>query len=115
MLTDRAHRDVRRAWLSLRLYPLSFFAAFGIGEGLATLLGLPTGSTEPAPVWLVLLATVPALAVFVLPGLLSGWYARQAARAGDRGGVPAAIVGAALGLGFVALNVAAYVVGLLAD
>ena len=54
-------RDVRRAWWSLALFPVTFVAAFGVGEGLASLLGHPTGSSDDAPVWLMLAAGVPAL------------------------------------------------------
>ena len=59
----------------------------------------------------VLLASTPALLVFVIPGILAVVQGRTARRLGRRDGLVPAIVGAAVGLGFVALNVASYLVG----
>ena len=105
-----ADRAYRRAWWSLALYPVSFVAAFVIGEGIVSMLTDDRG--EPA-FWQVLLAGTPALLVFVIPGILAvtqGYRARNLGR--DDGLVPA-IVGAVVGAGFVALNVASYIAQLI--
>ncbi|WP_406832059.1 hypothetical protein ABEG17_04315 [Pedococcus sp. KACC 23699] len=103
---DRAYR---RAWWSLALYPLSFVASFIVGEGIFSAL---TSDTEHPSVWQVLTAGVPALLVFVLPGVLAVWQGRRAMRSGRSDGRVPAIVGAAIGGGFVVLNLASYLVGL---
>lgn len=106
---DVAH-DLRLAWLSLLLYPLSFVAAFMVGEGLAALMGYPSGGSESPPWFVPMLAGVPALLVFVLPGLLSLKFGRRAARAGAESAMLPAIVGMLVALGFVGLNLLAFLV-----
>jgi Na+/proline symporter len=98
-------RDVRRAWWSLALFPVSFLAAFAVGEGLASLLGHPSGSPETAPVWVMLAAGGPALLVFVLPAVLAVVFARRAEREGDRSGRVPMWVAVVLATAFVLLNV----------
>ncbi len=105
---DTGHHDVRNAWLSMLLLPVAFVLAFFVGEGLIDLLGYPVGGDGEAPLWAVLLASVPAILVFFVPALVSAWFARRAARQGDRRGwVPAGIL-AVVAIAFLALNVAAY-------
>ncbi|MGD8199842.1 hypothetical protein ACQE98_04180 [Ornithinimicrobium sp. W1679] len=105
---DRVHHDVRNAWLSMLLLPVAFVLAFVVGEGLASLLGHPVGGSVEPPPWAVLVSSVPALLVFFLPAVVSAWFARRAARHGDRRGwVPAGIL-TLVAVGFVALNLAAY-------
>jgi hypothetical protein len=99
----------RRAWWSLALYPLSFAAAFAMGEGILSALADDTG--DPA-VWQVLAAATPALIVFMVPGALSVSQGRKAVRLGRKDGKVPAIVGAAIALGFVGLNAASYLIGL---
>jgi hypothetical protein len=103
---DRAYV---RAWWSLALYPLSFVAAFIIGEGILAMLA---DDPAQAPVWQVLTAATPALVVFAVPGALAVVHGRRAMRSGRKDGKVPAVVGATIGLGFVALNLVAYVVGL---
>jgi len=103
-----AERAYRRAWWSLALYPASFVAAFVIGEGLISML---TADPEHPTFGQVLLAATPAMLVFVIPGVLAVVQGRTARRLGRRDGLVPAIVGAVVGLGFVALNVASYLVG----
>ncbi len=103
-------RDGARAWMSLLLYPVSLVGAFAVGEGLAAAMGHPAGDADAAPWAVVVLAGVPALIVFVLPGLLALRYGRRAARAGVRSALVPAVIGTLLGLAFVALNVLAFVV-----
>jgi hypothetical protein len=112
-LTTEVERDLRRAWLSLLLFPVSFLAAVGIGEGLVSLMGYPSGGPESAPWFVAVLAATPALVVFAVPGLLALAYGRRAARAGARSALVPAVLGTVVALGFVALNVLAAIVGAL--
>jgi len=105
-----ADRSYRRAWWSLALYPVTFVAAFVIGEGLASALGGDSGSLAW---WKALLAATPAIVVFVLPGVLAVLFGRSAVRQGRADGRNPAIIGAVIGLGFVALNVASGILMLL--
>jgi hypothetical protein len=107
---DPAGTALRRAWWSLVLYPLSFVAAFVIGEGLISVIA--DDVDDPAP-WEILLAATPALVVFVLPGLLALWFGLRAVRLGRNDGKAPAALGVVVGLGFVGLNLASYVLGLL--
>lgn len=107
---SRSDTDVRRAWLACLLLPLAFAAAFGIGEGLATLLGYPTGAGTPPPTTL-LFATAPALLVFCIPAGVSAYFARRAAAHGDRRGwLPAGLL-IAISVLFIALNAVSAMVG----
>jgi hypothetical protein len=104
-------KDVARAWISVAMLPAGVLLAFLVGEGLATLLGHDTGSGELAPLWVVLMAGVPAMLVALVPVGFAIFFGLRARRDGDgRGAVPA-IVGCALAAGFVALNVMSYVLG----
>lgn len=104
-VTDRAYR---RAWWSLALYPLSFGASFGLGEGIITALTNDTVAAEP---WQVLAAIIPALVVFAIPGILSVIHGRKAMRLGRKDGKIPAISGAGIAIGFIMLNVASYLFG----
>ena len=106
---ESADRAYRRAWWSLALYPLSFVAAFVIGEGI---LSAFTDDPADAAFWQVLLAGTPALLAFVVPGLLAVMQGRKAVRLGRTDGRTPAIVGAVIGIGFVGLNLVSYIVGL---
>ncbi|KGN40329.1 hypothetical protein [Knoellia aerolata] len=107
-----ADRAYRRAWWSLALFPVSVVLAFLVGEGIFSLLS--NGEGDPG-VWTVLLAAVPALGVMVVPGALALQQGRKARRLGRRDGMVPAIVGAVVALGFVGLNAASYLIGLLVD
>lgn len=102
----------RRAWLSLLLFPVTFVAAFVVGEGLVTLLGYSVGGESP-PVGVMLAAAIPALAVFSVPAALATYFARRAALAGE----PHAWMPAYVGLGvagvFVLQNVLAFLLVIL--
>ena len=107
--SDAANRAYRRAWWSLALYPVSFVAAFAIGEGILSAVTTDTGG---AGFWQVLVAATPALVAFVVPGILSVRQGRKAMRLGrDDGRVPG-MVGAAIAIAFVGLNVVSSLVGL---
>jgi hypothetical protein len=104
--------DVRKAWLSMILVPFAFIGTFFIGEGLISLLGYPVGEVTVPPFWAVVVASVPAMALFAVPALLATIFARRAAAAGDsRGWVPAVVLWAVTG-GFVVLNVGQYLIAL---
>lgn len=100
----------RRAWLSLLLYPLTFAAAFAIGEGLVTLLTNEDPPPDPE-LWQILVSVTPALLVFVIPGILAVTFGRKAMRLGRKGGWVPALIGATIGAGFVGINVLAYFFG----
>jgi hypothetical protein len=89
---------------------VSFVLAFVVGEGLIT---LQTGDLRDPTFVEVLLAGVPALLVFVVPGVLAVVFGRRAVRLGRPDGSAPALVGAIVGLGFVALNLASGLLGLL--
>jgi hypothetical protein len=96
-----ADRAYRRAWWSLALYPVTFVAAFVIGEGLYAVF---TGDEGNAAWWEILLAATPAILVFVIPGILAWTMGRRAVRLGRKDGNAPAFVGAAIAVGFVGLN-----------
>jgi len=105
---DPASRWVRRAWLSLLLFPVSLLAAFVVGEGLFALLGGTQG--EKPPFWIALVGAGPALVVFALPAILALWFGRRATREGNPRGYTPALVGAVLVGLFVLQNALAYLV-----
>lgn len=109
-LGGRADVAYRRAWWSLALYPVGFVAAFVIGEGLITLL---TDDVGDPTFWQVLVAGVPALVVFTIPGILAVIEGRKAMRLGRAEGKAPALVGAVIAIGFVGQNVLSYVIGLI--
>ena len=103
-------QDVTLAWLSLLLFPITFLAAFGVGEGLATwLFGWPDGPEPEA--WQVLVSTLPALLLFALPAWPAWRLGMRARRHGQRSGAVAAWLGVAIAVGFVLLNVWGYFSG----
>lgn len=108
-------RDVRRAWWSLALFPLSFVLAMVVGQGLASLLGHPTAGTEDVPVWVMFAAAGPALLVLVAPAVLAVAFARRAEREGDPGGRVPMWVGVGVATAFVLLNVVQGVLVVLLD
>lgn len=94
----------RRAWWSLLGFVPSFGLAFLIGEGLISALGYPTGGAEQAPWWAALVATTPALVVFVLPAVVAVHLGRRAVRLGEGRGRLPMVVGVVVAAGFVLLN-----------
>ena len=100
----------RRAWWSLALYPVALVAAFAIGEGLITLL---TDDVGDPTFWQVLVAGIPALIVFVVPGILAVTQGRKAMRLGRTDGKAPAILGAVIAIAFVGQNMLSYLIGLI--
>jgi hypothetical protein len=109
----RDQRDVVLAWVSLVGFVFSFLAAFFVGEGLASWFGYPVGTDVAPPAWVAVAATVPALVVFAIPGILAWFFGRRARRAGDQRGLLPAWIGVAVAAAFALLNgVAAVVPGM---
>lgn len=100
-------QDVTLEWLSLLLFPITFLAAFGVGEGLATwLFGWPDGPDPEA--WQMLVSTVPALLVFSAPVWPAWRLGMRAHRNGRRSGAAAAWLAVAISVSFVLLNLWGY-------
>ncbi len=96
---------VRNAWLAMLGFPVSFLLAFGVGEGLASAFGYPPGSDRwPPPPAVGIPSTILAVLAFGIPAFVSLWYARRAARAGDRRGWVPATIGLALVAVFLVLS-----------
>ena len=106
-----ARTAYRRAWWSLAFFPVSFALAFAVGEGLLALLGDP----DDPPVWTVLIAGGAGMLVFALPGVAAAFEGRRAMRLGEPRGIRPALIGAALAVGFVALNLASWLFGIVAS
>ena len=103
-------RDLTISWLSLIGYIVSFFAAFGVGEGLASAFGYDVGTEVMPPAWVAIASTVPALVVFAIPGIIAWIFGRRAQRAGVRRGAVPAWIGFAIAVLFALLNALAAVV-----
>lgn len=110
---SHAAASLRLAWWSLLGFVATFFLAFGIGEGLATLLGRPSGGSEPVEWWVMVAAAGPALLVFVLPAVLAVHFGRRAMRLGDPRGRYPIVVALVVAGGFVLLNLVSGVAVLL--
>ena len=52
----------------------SFLLSFLVGEGLISALGYEVGGSTTPPLWALLTATVPALAVFAVQTAWSPWW-----------------------------------------
>ena len=70
-----------RAWLSLLLLPVSFIVAMVAGEGIASLV--VKSEVETAPIWLMIVVLVVAVAIFALPLIFTARYSKRAVAAGE--------------------------------
>ena len=110
MSTIRGHEQLdgshytSRAWWSLLGFVPSFALAFGVGEGLISALGYPSGGQDQAPWWAALVAVVPALVVFALPAVFAVHFGRRAVDLGDPRGRFPMIVAVVVAVGFALLN-----------
>jgi hypothetical protein len=104
----------RAVWWTFALYPVSFVAAFVVGEGLLSLYGYEVGDATTPPVWAVLGAGVPALLVFAVPSVLAVHFASRAARDGRPNWIGMWVSVGVTAL-FVVQNLAQYLLGLLLD
>jgi hypothetical protein len=102
--SDQGRRtDLSRAWIAVALIPVAFMLAFAVGEGLYALLGYqPEDATEP--LWVALVAGVPAIALFLVPCAAAVWYGNRARAEGHRAALVPLVIGAALGLWMVVIN-----------
>ncbi|MFE9097932.1 hypothetical protein [Streptomyces sp. NPDC007264] len=109
--SDAGHRDVRRAWLSLVLLPVSFVAAAFLGDWLLSLQGYH-GGDDSIPVSASLWAGGPSLLVLVIPPVATLFFGLRARRKGAaRSGTGAVVVGGAAATGLVVLNLLALFTG----
>ncbi|MCY4724799.1 hypothetical protein NYO98_00795 [Nocardioides sp. STR2] len=99
-----ATTSLHRAWWSLLGFFVTFVLAFVVGEGLASALAHPSGGDQPAELWVMVVATVPALVVFALPAVPAVLYARRAVRLGEPRGRTPAVVAVVVAATFVVLN-----------
>lgn len=111
---DPAATSLHRAWWSLLGFVVSFPLAFAVGEGLASALGHPPGGDQPAELWVMVAAGVPALVVFALPAVATVLYGRRALRLGEPRGRYPAVLAIVVASGFVLLNLVSGVAVLLA-
>ncbi len=103
----RDDRDTRAAWACLVAAPVAFVLAFVVGEGLSSALGWD--GVGPPVWWVGVLSVAAALVVFSIPAVLATWFWSRAHRRGDdRARVPAAVL-VVLSLGFLAMNLLAWV------
>jgi hypothetical protein len=93
-----------RAWVALALVPVAFFLGLVVAQVLYTALGYKP-ENDDAPLWVDLVATVPALALFLVPCGAAFLYGRRASLGGDRRGLLAQAVGALVGVAYTVLSV----------
>jgi hypothetical protein len=91
------------AWVAVALIPVAFILAFAVGEGLYALLGYkPEDATEP--LWVALVAGVPAIVLFLVPCAAAVRYGNRARLEGHRVALVPLVIGAVLGLWMVLIN-----------
>lgn len=87
-------RSLRLAWVSVALLPLSFLGAIVLGDWLLSVQGYASGSGEPLPVGVLLLAGLPAVAVMIAPTVPGMWFGFRARRLGEPKGLIPAVMAA---------------------
>lgn len=106
----QARPQLRKAWLSLALFLVALPLAFIVGEAVGAWLGLAEGSVSP-PLWALLVVLAAAAAVLFCPLAVTVHFSNRAAAVDEPGvRVPAVVAVVIIG-GFIALNVAALVLG----
>lgn len=102
--TSPAGVGLSRAWIAVALIPVFFILAFAVGQGLYTVMGyLPENAG--IPLWVDLVATIPTVAVFLVPCVAAVLYGRRVNSLGDRRGRVPLCIGALVGLGLLVLSV----------
>ena len=92
-----------RSWIAVGLIPVAFVLAFAVGEGLYALLGYkPEDASEP--LWVALVAGVPAIVLFLVPCTAAVWYGNKARADAHRRALLPMAIGAVLGLWMVVMN-----------
>ena len=107
--TPHEHHDIRNAWIALVAFPFVVLIAMALGEGAVTALGYDVTGTVPG--WVKAVVGIPTVLLAVAPAALSAWLADRARRAGDPRAVVPLLLAAALGIGFVLLNIPALLFG----
>lgn len=104
---DRRSTSLTRAWIAIAAIPVAFIVAFAVGEGLYALLGYkPEDATEP--LWVALVAGVPAIVLFLVPCVAAVRFGNRARVEGQRAAVVPLVIGAVLGLWMVVINVVSW-------
>lgn len=109
MITDASHdhtgkmQQGTRAWLTLLLLPVSFVVAMVAGEGIASLV--VKSETETAPIWLMIVVLVVAVAIFALPLIFTARYSKRGVVAGESGARLPLIMGLIVVGAFALLNI----------
>jgi hypothetical protein len=95
--------NLTRARVAVAFIPVAFVLAFAVGEGLyAWLRHKPEEAAEP--LWVALVAGVPAIVLFLVPCAAAVWYGNSARAEGRRAAMLPLVVGAALGLWMLVIN-----------
>ena len=98
-----ASADLTRAWVAAASIPVAFVLAFALGEGLYAMLGYqPEDANEP--LWVLLVAGVPAVLLFLVPCAAAVWYGNRARAQGRRSGLLPLVIGAVLGAWMLVIN-----------
>lgn len=101
---------LRKAWLSLSLLLVALPLAFVAGEAMAAGLGIADSPTSP-PLAARFAVLAVAVAVLLPPLAVTVHFSRRAAAAGEHGARAPIVVSVAVVGGFLALNVAALLLG----
>ena len=102
--------NLKRSWTAVALIPVAFVLAFAVGEGLYAMLGYkPEDATEP--LWVALVAGVPAIVLFLVPCAAAVWYGQKARAEGHRAALLPVAVGAVLGLWMLIMNAVSLLAG----
>ena len=108
--TSGSESTFTRAWIAVGSIPLFFIVAFAVGEGLYALLGYKPEDAN-APLWVGLVAGVPAIVLFLVPCAAAVWFGNKARVAGRQAALLPMVIGAVLGLWMVVMNVVSVVAG----
>jgi hypothetical protein len=92
-----------RAWVGVALIPVFFVLGFVVGEVLYSVLGYKP-ENDDAPLWADLVASLPALAVTLVPCLVAVIYGWRASKAGSRSALVPMIIGALTGTALMVLT-----------
>ena len=93
-----------RAWIAVALVPVFFIVGFAVAEVLYSLMGYLPGNAG-IPLWVDLVATIPTVAVWLVPCAAAVLYGRRANSLGDRRAVVPLCIGALAGLGLLLLPI----------
>jgi hypothetical protein len=100
----RSARSMERAWISVALIPVFLFVSVVLTLFLYEWFGYKPENAD-APLWVELVTTVAAIAVFLVPCVAAVLYGGQAHRAGDRKALLPMGIGAVAGLSLTVLSV----------